>query len=184
MSYTTLIFEPKIDIKPNPQTILWKGQVSAPPNYKSIMITLMEDLIVLSNRRTLSQWINILKENNYNYEINFDHEACKEYIITDTPLVSYSLQLFACDLVEGQNKVEISSEYILPMMFILDLIKNKSYNPFMMSKKIQNALELISISNPDPTNLVMINNLKILERLILVCIDYEVDVKCTIEARD
>jgi hypothetical protein len=70
------------------------------------------------------------------------------------------------------------------MMFILDLIKNKSYNPFMMSKKIQNALELISISNPDPTNLVMINNLKILERLILVCIDYEVDVKCTIEARD
>jgi hypothetical protein len=53
----------------------------------------------------------------------------------------------------------------------------------MMSKKIQNALELISISNPDPTNLVMINNLKILERLILVCIDYEVDIKCTIEVR-
>jgi hypothetical protein len=148
------------------------------------MITLLGDLIALNNRRTLEQWLNILKDNNFEYELNFDHEYCKEYIIKDSELVSYSFQIFACDLSSTQNKVEISSEYILPMMFILDLIKNKSYNPFMMSKKIQNALELISISNPDPTNLVMINNLKILERLILVCIDYEVDVKCTIEARD
>jgi hypothetical protein len=183
MSYTTLVFEPKILNPTNPENVLWKAQISAPPNYKSIMITLMEDLIALSNRRTLLQWINILKENNYNYEINFDHEACKEYIIADSPLVSYSLQLFACNLSEGQNKVEISSEYILPILFILDLQKNKSYNPVLVNKKIENALDLISVSSSDPTNLVMINNLKILERLILVCIDYEVDVKCTIEVR-
>jgi hypothetical protein len=183
MSYASLIFEPNNITQLDPKFILWKGQVSSPPNYNSIMITLLGDLIELNNRRTLEQWLSILKDNNFEYELNFDHEYCKEYIIKDSELVSYSFQIFACDLSSTQNKVEISSEYILPMMFILDLIKNKSYNPFMMSKKIQNALELISISNPDPTNLVMINNLKILERLILVCIDYEVDVKCTIEVR-
>ena len=148
MSYTTLTFEPKIDIKPNPQTILWKGQVSAPQNHKSIMITLLEDIIVLNNRRTLSLWSQILKENNFEYEINFEHDYCKEYVIRDSDCLSYSLQLFACDLIEGQNK-----------------------------------LELISISKTDATNLVLINNLKILQKLVLVCIDYEVDIKCTIEAR-
>ena len=183
MSYASLIFEPYNITEVDPKFILWKGQVSSPPNYNSFMITLLGDLIELNNRRTLEQWLSILKDNNFEYELNFDHEYCKEYIIKDSELVSYSFQIFACDLSSTQNKVEISSEYILPMMFILDLIKNKSYNPFVMSKKIQNALELISISNPDPTNLVMINNLKILERLILVCIDYEVDVKCTIEVR-
>ena len=183
MSYTTLTFEPKIDIKPNPQTILWKGQVSAPQNHKSIMITLMEDIIVLNNRRTLSQWSQILKENNFEYEINFEHDYCKEYVIRDSDCLSYSLQLFACDLIEGQNKLEITSEYIMPILFILDLQKNKSYNPVSLNKKIDNALELISISKTDATNLVLINNLKILQKLVLVCIDYEVDIKCTIEAR-
>jgi hypothetical protein len=173
MSYTTLTFEPKIDIKPNPQTILWKGQVSAPQNHKSIMITLLEDIIVLNNRRTLSQWSQILKENNFEYEINFEHDYCKEYVIRDSDCLSYSLQLFACDLIEGQNKLEITSEYIMPILFILDL----------QNKKIDNALELISISKTDATNLVLINNLKILQKLVLVCIDYEVDIKCTIEAR-
>ena len=183
MSYASLVFEPNIITQVDPKFILWKGQVSSPPNCNSIMITLLGDLIELNNRRALEQWLSILKDNNFEYELNFDHEYCKEYIIKDSELVSYSFQIFACDLSSTQNKVEISNEYILPMMFILDLIKNKSYNPFVMSKKIQNALELISISNPDPTNLVMINNLKILERLILVCIDYEVDIKCTIEVR-
>jgi len=183
MSYTTLIFEPSICDKPSPEHILWKGQVSAPQNHKSIMITLLEDLIVLNNRRTLSQWLDILKENNYNFEINFDHEACKEYVIKDSDCLSYSLQIFACDLIEGQNKLEISSEYILPLLFILDLQKNKSYNPVSVNKKIDNALELIYISKTDATNLVLINNLKILQKLVLVCIDYEVDIKCTIEVR-
>ena len=183
MSYASLVFEPNIITQLDSKFILWKGQVSSPPNYNSIMITLLGDLIELNNRRTLEQWLSILKDNNFEYELNFDHEYCKEYIIKDSELVSYSFQIFACDLSSTQNKLEISSEYILPILFILDLQKNKSYNPVSVNKKIQNALELISISNPDPTNLVMINNLKILERLILVCIDYEVDVKCTIEVR-
>ena len=183
MSYTTLIFEPSVCNKPTREYILWKGQVSAPQNHKSIMITLLEDLIVLNNRRTLSQWSQILKENNFEYEINFDHDYCKEYVIRDSDCLFYSLQLFACDLIEGQNKLEISSEYILPILFILDLHKNKSYNPVSVNKKIDNALELISISETDATNLVLINNLKILQKLVLVCIDYEVDVKCTIEVR-
>ena len=183
MSYTTLTFEPKIENKTNPEIILWKGQVSAPQNHKSIMITLLEDLIVLNNRRTLSQWIQILKENNFEYEVNFDHESCKEYVIRDSDCLSYSLQIFACDLSEGQNKVEISNEHIIPMLFILDLQKNKSYNPVVMSKKIEIALELISEASTNTTNLAIISNLKILNKLVLVCIDYEVDIKCTIEVR-
>ena len=120
---------------------------------------------------------------NFEYEINFEHDYCKEYVIRDSDCLSYSLQLFACDLIEGQNKLEITSEYIMPILFILDLQKNKSYNPVSLNKKIDNALELISISKTDATNLVLINNLKILQKLVLVCIDYEVDIKCTIEAR-
>ena len=69
------------------------------------------------------------------------------------------------------------------MLFILDLQKNKSYNPVVMSKKIEKALELISETSPNPTNLAIISNLKILNKLVLVCIDYEVDIKCTIEVR-
>ena len=183
MSYTTLTFEPKIKNKPSPEIILWKGQVSAPQNHKSIMITLLEDLIILNNRRTLSQWLQILKENNFEYELNFDHDSCKEYVIRDSDCLSYSLQLFACDLSGGQNKLEIANEHILPTLFILDLEKNKSYNPVLMTKKIEKALELISVSSPSPTNLVIISNLEILNKLALVCIDYEVDIKCTIEVR-
>jgi len=64
MSYASLIFEPNNIIQLDPKFILWKGQVSSPPNYNSIMITLLGDLIALNNRRTLEQWLNILKDNN------------------------------------------------------------------------------------------------------------------------
>lgn len=147
------------------------------------MITLLEDLIILNNRRTLNQWCQILKENNYDYEINFDHDFCKEYVIKDSDCLSYTLQIFACELIKGQNKVEISSEYILPILYILDLKKNETYNPVSLNKKIDKALDLISVASPNPTNLVMISNLKILSKLVLVCIDYEVDIKCTIDVR-
>ena len=59
MSYTSLIFEPYIITQVDPKFILWKGQISSPPNYNSIMITLLGDLIELNNRRTLEQWLSI-----------------------------------------------------------------------------------------------------------------------------
>ena len=65
MSYASLIFEPNKITEVDPKFILWKGQVSSPPNYNSIMITLLGDLIELNNRRALEQWLSILKDNNF-----------------------------------------------------------------------------------------------------------------------
>ena len=64
-----------------------------------------------------------------------------------------------------------------------NISKNKSYNPVALKKKIESALELISISEPKPLNLMIKGQLNLLDKLTDVCIDYEVDVKCTIEVR-
>ena len=71
----------------------------------------------------------------------------------------------------------------LYIVFELNINKNQSYNPVAMKKRIDTALELISISDPKPMNLIMIGQLKLLDKLADLCIDYEVDVKCTIEVR-
>jgi hypothetical protein len=52
-----------------------------------------------------------------------------------------------------------------------------------LKKKIDTALELVSISDPKPSNLIIIGQLNLLNKLADICIDYEVDVKCTIEVR-
>jgi hypothetical protein len=147
------------------------------------MLILLQDILELNNRRTMQEWEKILRENSFNYELNYDHEFCREYIIEDKPLIAYSFQLFMCDLQDGTNKLEITSDFILPILYCLDISKNKSYNPVAFKKKIDTALELISISDPRPTNLIMIGQLNLLNKLADVCIDYEVDVKCTIEVR-
>jgi hypothetical protein len=183
MSYTLLVFEPDIKSHPNADNVLWKGQAIPPSNYSSIMLVLLQDILELNNRRTLSEWENILRDNSFKYTLNYDHEFCREYIIEDKPLVAYSFQLFMCDLQDGTNRLEVTSDYILPILYSLDIAKNKSYNPVALKKRIDTALELISISDPRPTNLVMIGQLNLLNKLADVCIDYEVDVKCTIEVR-
>ena len=183
MSYTLLVFEPHIKSHPKPENVLWKGQVIPPSNYSSIMLILLQDILELNNRKTMQEWENTLRENSFKYELNYDHEFCREYIIEDKPLVAYSFQLFMCDLQDGTNKLEVTSDYILPILYSLNIAKNKSYNPVALKKKIDTALELISISDPRPTNLIMIGQLNLLDKLADICIDYEVDVKCTIEVR-
>jgi hypothetical protein len=131
----------------------------------------------------MQEWEKILRENNFKYELNYDHEFCREFIIEDKGLVAYSFQLFMCDLQDGTNRLEVTDEYILPILFSLSISKNKSYNPVALKKRIETALELISISDPKPMNLIMIGQLNLLNKLADVCIDYEVDVKCTIEVR-
>jgi hypothetical protein len=131
----------------------------------------------------MQEWEKILRENSFNYELNYEHEFCREYIIEDKPLVAYSFQLFMCDLQEGLNRLEVTGEYVLPILFSLNIAKNKSYNPVALKKKIETAVELISISDPNPINLIMIGQLNLLDKLTDICIDYEVDVKCTIEVR-
>jgi len=183
MGYILLVFEPDIKHHPSAENVLWKGQVIPPSNYSSIMLILLQDILELNNRRTVQEWEKILKENSFNYELNYDHEFCREYIIEDKPLVAYSFQLFMCDLQDGLNRLEVTDEYILPILFSLNIAKNKSYNPVALKKKIETALELISISDPKPMNLIMIGQLNLLDKLTDICIDYEVDVKCTIEVR-
>ena len=183
MSYTLLVFEPDIKHHPSAENVLWKGQVIPPSNYSSIMLILLQDILELNNRRTMQEWEKILRENSFNYELNYEHEFCREYIIEDKPLVAYSFQLFMCDLQDGLNRLEVTDEYVLPILFSLNIAKNKSYNPVALKKKIETALELISISDPKPMNLIMIGQLNLLDKLTDICIDYEVDVKCTIEVR-
>jgi hypothetical protein len=131
----------------------------------------------------MQEWEKILRDNSFNYELNYDHEFCREYIIEDQPLIAYSFQLFMCDLQDGLNRLEVADENILPILFSLNISKNKSYNPVALKKKIESALELISISEPKPLNLMIKGQLNLLNKLADVCIDYEVDVKCTIEVR-
>ena len=183
MSYTLLVFEPDIKQHPSAENVLWKGQVIPPASYSSIMLVLLQDILELNNRRTISEWENILRNNSFKHTLNYDHEFCREYIIEDKPLVAYSFQLFMCDLQDGTNRLEVTSDYILPILYSLDIAKNQSYNPVALKKRIDTALELISISDPKPANLVMIGQLNLLNKLTDICIDYEVDVKCTIEVR-
>lgn len=183
MSYTLLVFEPHIKSHPKPDDVLWKGQVIPPSNYSSIMLILLQDILELNNRRTMQEWEKILTDNSFEYELNYDHEFCREYIIEDKPLVAYSFQLFMCDLQDGLNRLEVTDQYILPILFSLNIAKNNSYNPVALKKKIETAMELISISDAKPMNLIMIGQLNLLDKLADICIDYEVDVKCTIEVR-
>jgi len=183
MSYTLFVFEPDIKHHPSPENVLWKGQVIPPPNYSSIMLILLQDILELNNRKTMQEWENTLRENSFKYELNYDHEFCREYIIEDKPLVAYSFQLFMCDLQDGLNRLEVTDRYILPILFSLNIAKDNSYNPVALKKKIETAMELISISDAKPMNLIMIGQLNLLDKLADICIDYEVDVKCTIEVR-
>jgi hypothetical protein len=125
MSYTLLVFEPDIKHHPSAENVLWKGQVIPPSNYSSIMLILLQDILELNNRRTMQEWEKILRENSFNYELNYDHEFCREYIIEDKPLVAYSFQLFMCDLQDGLNRLEVADENILPILFSLNISKNK-----------------------------------------------------------
>jgi hypothetical protein len=89
-----------------------------------------------------------------------------------------------CDLQDGTNKLEVSDNYILPLLFVLNMnTKEGTYNPVAFKKKIYSAQELISVSTPSPDNLIVIGQLRILDKLADICIDYEVDVKCTMEVR-
>ena len=184
MSYKLLVFEPDIKYHPSVENVLWKGQVIPPSNYSSIMLVLLQDILELNNRRTLTEWENILRDNSFKHTLNYDHEFCREYIIEDIPLVAYSFQLFLCDLQDGTNRLEVSDNYILPLLFALNMTKKEGvYNPVAFKKKIYSAKELISVSTPSPDNLIVIGQLNLLDKLADVCIDYEVDVKCTIEVR-
>ena len=91
MSYKVLTFEPKkVEKQTNP--ILWKAQMFPPSEYQSVGVTLLNDNIEVNNRRTEDEWESLLTDNGFKYELNYDHEYCKEFIIFDTSCVAFSFQ--------------------------------------------------------------------------------------------
>ena len=138
MSYKVLVFEPKLPDKCN-NPILWKAQMFPPEEYQSVGVTLLNDNIEVNNRRTCEEWETLLTENGFKYEINYDHEHCKEFIIFDTECVAFSFQIFACDISVADYKVQVASGYILPTLYTLNLQKEGSIFPSALQKRIDEA---------------------------------------------
>lgn len=178
MSYTTLVFEPNIPEDYNP-IVLWKAQTDAYANYKSINLILLNDNIEFNNRRTLSKWYELLKENNIYYEFEFDSEYAKSLIIFDGEVGFFNLQLFACDIKASNYILEVEPDYIISMLHILELNKSGVVFPTLLMNKLKRARNLIESNidlNPN-TSKPMINYFKLLEKLIDHCAHYENDIK-------
>lgn len=177
MSYSLLIFEPDIVNRPLPENVLWKAQVIHPDNFKSISLVLLKDLIEENDRRSLNQWQDILKDNGFTYELNYDHEYCIEYIIFEEPCIVYSFQLFKCDLQEN-NKIEVSADYIIPLFLSLDVKLNQSYNATAFLNKLTRAKQMIQEKKAEP---FLLKNIILLSKLADLCIDHEVNVKISLQ---
>jgi hypothetical protein len=172
MSYKVLTFEPKkVEKQTNP--ILWKAQMFPPSEYESVGVTLLNDNIEVNNRRTEEEWENLLTDNGFKYELNYDHEYCKEFIIFDTSCVAFSFQIFGCDINVGSYNVQIASDYILPTLYILNLEKEGNIFPQALMKRIEDANSCL----PDnKANEDMLRILKSIGKLADECQLYEVDI--------
>lgn len=182
MSYKVLVFEPKKADTPS-ETILWKAQMFPPTDYQSVGTTLLNDNIEVNNRRTCDEWERLLTENGFKFEINYDHEYCKEYIIFDTECVAFSFQIFALDISTCDYNVLIASDDIVPLLYALNLQKSGTIFPASLEKRILSATDLLTLPSAPLTNMKMLSVLKTLQRLVEHCQLYEVDIKYYIEDR-
>lgn len=178
MSYCVLVFEPNI-IENGNKTILWKAQIDAYPNYKSINFALIQDNIEFDNRRTIEKWFEFFEINNIKYEIEFDSEYAKSLLVIDGELKFFNIQLFACDVKASNYYLEVEPDYIIAVLHILELKKYGTLFPNFLLKKIARAKDLLN-SNRDLNLLTadtMLNYLKTLEKLADHCAYYENDIK-------
>jgi hypothetical protein len=146
-------------------------------------VTLLNDNIEVNNRRTDTEWEKLLTENGFKYELNYDHEHCKEFIIFDTSCVAFSFQIFACDVTSSDYKVLVTGEDIIHLLYVLSLQKNGTIFPARLQKRISDASELLTLPTAPLTNMKMLSLLKVLQRLVDHCQLYEVDIKYSIEDR-
>jgi hypothetical protein len=176
MSYRVLKFSPKYSDS-NAETILWKAQLNRPDDYQSVNTAMLEDNIAVNNRRKHSEWEKLLIENGFKFELNFNHEFAKEYIVFDVNFASYSFELFACDIHVANYDVECTEDHIMTLLFLLDLKKNGTINPYTLMNKINIAdSRLVLDALPNSTSNVMSRLLKKLEKLVDHCTDYETDI--------
>ena len=185
-----LVLEPDIKEVVNPDYVLWKAQVDPPPNYNSVPLTMLKDNIEVNNRRTLQSWEQLLTDNGYKFDLNYDHKYCREYIIFDTDLITYPLQLFACDISKNSYKVEIGSKLILSFLMLLNLKKEGTANPVAIHNLIHTYYDYYE--NPIPNSKVKLDQemypqvkkvFSVIEKLVDQCIDYECDIKYYIEEK-
>jgi hypothetical protein len=178
MTYKVLVFEPKKIAKSN-NPILWKAQMFAPSEYQSVGVTLLNDNIEVNNRRTDLEWEKLLTENGFKYELNYNHEHCKEYIIFDTSCVAFSFQIFACDVEVGNYKVKVASEFILPTLYVLNLNKEGYIFPQALLNRIKESRQSLPDNN---VNQDILRILKSIEKLAEECQLYEVDIVYKIDS--
>ena len=172
MGYRVLQFEPK-NAK-HPDVILWKAQLDPPPNFNSVATVLISDNIAVNNRRPINEWENLLRDNGFKYETNFENEFTKEYIIFDKECVAFPFQIFACDISVGSYNLELAEEHILPFLYLLDLKKQGTIFPASLLRKINEAKQTLVPSCQ--SNRVFLGFFRNLESLIEHCQQYEVDI--------
>ncbi len=180
MSYRVLVFKPNDSEKSN--VILWKAQINPPPGYTSIATVLISDNIAVNNRRTAEEWEKLLVENGFKYEINFDSEYAKQYIIFDLNCVCFEFEIFACDVEAAGYQVEVAEEFILPLLYTLDLKKSGSIFPAALISRIKLSTEHLK-PNDDFGYDGVYKYMKQLDRLSEHCQLFEVDVKYEIVER-
>lgn len=174
MDYKVLVFEPsKKSISSD--VILWKAQITPPPNYVSISTVLISDNIEVNNRRTVDEWEKLLEESGFKYELNYNHDLCKEYIIFDTECVAFSFQIFACDLTHAV-KAEVASDHILSILNVLDLNKQGTIFPQALINRIENAKNHLKNTN-NKNNHIISNVLSLISKVAQECQIYEIDTK-------
>ena len=134
-AYTTLVSEPKILPGYSEESILWKLQLDLPKDYKSIVSTLISDNIYLNNRRPVESWYDFFELNYIKFIIKTNSEFYKEVIIYDENSHVFDAQILACDVKATDYSVEIEHDYVLPILFILDITKQGTINPILLEKK-------------------------------------------------
>lgn len=174
MSYRVLVFEPSKS-NSNSDVILWKAQITPPPNYISISTVLISDNIEVNNRRPVEEWEKLLRESGFKYELNYNHDLCKEYIIFDTDCVVLSFQIFACGLTQTV-KAEVANDHILSVLEVLNLKKQGTIFPQALMNRIENARNLLKIAD-SKYNYIISNILSLIYKVAEECQIHEIDTK-------
>lgn len=181
MEYRVLVLKPRIINEVNPDSVLWKGQVSCPSTHESIALSMLDEELSNNNRRSLTQWEKLVTDIGLKYDLNYDHKYCREYSLFDLDLFKFALQLFCCDISVANYSVEVHEQEILNFLSLLDLKNSGHINPVALVNRLENAKErmiLSGIKNPIITGLFFV-----VEKLVNHCIDYESDILYDIERR-
>ena len=177
--YSILVMEPSISSEYRNTNILWKAQIDAPENYISINHSIVKDNIEIDNRKKIENWFKILDDSNIKYFNNFDSDYCKEIIVFDDNDCKFKIQLFACDIKAANYLIEVEQDYILPVLFLLDLKKYGEIFPTALMNKLTNAKQILVANNDQnyANSHIVLKYFKQIEKLIDHCQNYEHNIK-------